>query len=61
MIGDTGKDGQEVVDRPVSTKDLYATICAAMGIDPEGENISSEGRPIRIVDEGGEPIKELVG
>lgn len=61
VIGDTGKDGEQVVDRPVNAKDFYATICAAMGIDPESENISSEGRPIRIVDEGGKPIEELVG
>ena len=61
VIGDTGKDGMQVVDRPVTTKDFYATICAALGIDPEGENISSEGRPIRVVDEGGKPIPELVG
>lgn len=61
VIGDTGKDGVQVVDRPVATKDFYATICSAMGIDHDGENISEEGRPIRIVDEGGEPIKELVG
>ncbi len=61
VIGDTGKDGMKVVDRPVSAKDFYATICTALGIDPESENISSEGRPIRLVDEGGKPISELVG
>jgi len=61
VIGDTGKDGVQVVDRPVTTKDFYATICSALGIDPEGENISTEGRPIRVVDQGGKPIRELVG
>lgn len=61
VIGDTGKDGVQVVDRPVTAKDLYATICKALGIDPESENISTEGRPIRVVDEGGKPIPELVG
>ncbi|HUG68095.1 MAG TPA: DUF1501 domain-containing protein [Pirellulaceae bacterium] len=61
VIGDTGKDGVRVVDRPVTTKDFYATICSALGIDPDGENISTEGRPIRVVDEGGQPIKALIG
>ena len=61
VIGDTGADGMQVVDGRVKTKDFYATICQALGIDPEGENISSEGRPIRIVDEGGQPLRELLG
>lgn len=60
-IGDTGADGMKVVDRPVTTKDFYATICSALGINPNGENISTEGRPIRVVDAGAEPLKELVG
>lgn len=61
VIGDTGIDGMQVVDRPVTTKDFYATICKALGIDPDSTNISTEGRPIRVVDEGGQPLAELVG
>ncbi len=60
VIGDTGTDGMEVRDRPVTVAQFYTTICAALGIDPEKENFSSGGRPIRIVDQGGEPIKELL-
>jgi hypothetical protein len=44
----------------VSVASLYATICAALGVDPKKENISPEGRPIGLVDRGGEPIKELL-
>lgn len=61
VIGDTGKDGMQVADRPVATKDFYATVCSALGINPRGENTSPEGRPIRIVDEGAKPIEELIG
>jgi hypothetical protein len=61
VVGDTGADGLEVVDRPVTVPELYATICAALGIDPALENISDEGRPIGIVDGDAEPVQELVG
>ena len=60
-IGDTGKAGVEVVDRPVKIADLYATMCAAIGLDPEHSNISPEGRPIPLVDRGGTVIEEIVG
>ena len=60
-IGRSSADGQEVADRPVKVADLYATICAALGIDPKKENISPEGRPIPLVDREGQAIKELVG
>jgi hypothetical protein len=59
-IGDSGPGGEEVKDRPVKTNDLYATICAALGIDYTKENVSPEGRPIGIVDRGGKPVQELI-
>ncbi len=60
VIGDTGKAGTEVVSRPVKTPDLYATLCAGLGISPDHENISPEGRPIPVVDRGGKVIEEIV-
>jgi len=61
VIGDTGKDGMEVKDRPVGVADLYATILASLGLSPALENTTPEGRPITVVDKGGKPIQELVG
>lgn len=58
IIGKTSDDGKEVVDRPVSVPELLATISAAVGVDPHRENVSDEGRPIKIVD--GQPIRELL-
>ena len=46
-------------DRPVTPKDLYQTIFTTLGIDPEFENDSLIGRPIKLVDEGS-PISELI-
>lgn len=59
VVGDTGKAGTEVVSRPVKTPDLYATLCAGLGINPENENISPEGRPIPLVDRGGQVVEEI--
>ena len=59
VIGDTGKAGTEVVNRPVKIADLYATMCAGIGVSPENENISPEGRPIPLVDRGGKVIEEI--
>src|SRR5205085_1052131 len=60
-IGDTGKDGMEVKDHPVSVADLYATILSALKVPVNLENHTPEGRPITAVDKGGKPIQELVG
>jgi len=61
VVGDTGPDGAEVADRPVTVPEFYATMCAALGVDYEKDNYTPEGRPIGLVDEGGRPISELVG
>ena len=59
VIGDTGKAGTEVANRPVKLADFYATMCAGIGVSPDHENISPEGRPIPLVDRGGKVIEEL--
>ncbi len=59
VIGSTGNAGTEVADRPVKIADLYATMCAGIGVSPENENISPEGRPIPLVDRGGKVIEEI--
>lgn len=60
VVGSTSADGMTVADRPVATPDFLATICLALGIDPEAQNISNIGRPIRIVDPKANPVRELV-
>ena len=58
VIGASTDDGTEVKDRPVTVTDLLTTFCHALKIDPTKENMSSVGRPIKIVD-GGEVVKPL--
>jgi hypothetical protein len=60
VLGQTSKDGTTVEKRPVSVPDLMATIWKVLGIDPEKQNMAG-GRPIRLVDKGGKPIKEITG
>ena len=60
FIGSTGKSGMKVEDHPVKVADFFATICAALDIDHTKENISTEGRPITIVKDEGEPVQELL-
>ena len=46
--------------RPGRVPDLLATVCQALGIDREKQNPSNVGRPIRIVDKIGVPIREVL-
>ena len=58
VIGSSTDDGNGVKDKPVAVNDLLASFCQSLKIDPKKENISPQGRPIKIVD-GGKPIKDL--
>ncbi len=56
-IGTTNDLGMEIVDRPVSVPDLFATTLAAMGLPWSGELYAGD-RPVPVTD-GGQPIREL--
>jgi hypothetical protein len=60
VIGKTSADGLSVEDRPVSTPDLWATICLALGLDPRKQNMSNVARPIRLVDPAAKPLKDIL-
>ena len=51
--------GEHPKDRPLTPKDLLATIYRHLGIDHRHEFKDLTGRPIPILGEG-EPIRELV-
>jgi hypothetical protein len=61
VVGKTDKEGATVVEQKTSGLDFLATVCTALGINYNKQNNSPIGRPIRIVDKGANPIKELVG
>lgn len=60
VIGGTDEDGSEVVSGAVGVPDLFASLCFALGIDPDEENYSRSGRPIRVANDGS-VIEELFG
>jgi hypothetical protein len=60
VVGRTSRDGTAIEERPVRVPDLLATVCLALGIDPQKQNMSDVGRPIRIVEKGAVPLEGVV-
>jgi hypothetical protein len=60
VIGRTSAGGDTVEERPTTARDLLGTICLALGLDPTRQNMSSVGRPIRLVEPGFEPLHEVL-
>ena len=60
LIGRTDDKGDSPVDRAITPSDLAATLYSALGIDPNYQFETPDGRPIRLVG-GGQPLPELVG
>jgi uncharacterized protein (DUF1501 family) len=58
VIGVSDKIGGLPAERPISPKDIAATIYRFLGIDPFQEYLSTEGRPFKVLDEG-EVIADL--
>ncbi len=58
VIGTTSPDAMTVKERPVSVPDLFCSFYQALKINPRKENMSSLGRPIKLID-GGKPVPEL--
>ena len=56
--GKTSADGTTVEEDKVDVPDILATLCCALGVDPEKQNVSEVGRPIRIAE--GKPIKDIL-
>jgi hypothetical protein len=56
-VGTSDDLAMEVVDEPVSVPDLFATICATLGVNP-AKNLMDGDRPVPITDSG-KPIAKL--
>ncbi len=54
VIGATDKDGGQVADSPIRPADVACTIYRSLGIDPEKQLDTPDGRPVAILDEGHE-------
>ena len=60
VVGSSDAVGENPRDRPVTPADLAATIYTLLGINPALTLLTSDQRPIRVVDESGSLIEELV-
>jgi hypothetical protein len=56
-VGTSNDLAMEIVDEPVSVPDLFATICATLGVNP-AKNLMDGDRPVPITD-GGKPVAKL--
>ncbi|CAN5848671.1 DUF1501 domain-containing protein [soil metagenome] len=59
IVGASDEIGHAPVDRPVTTGEIAATVFKGLGIDLDTDLPGTQGRPIRVVDHGVEPIHEL--
>ena len=58
-VGTSDHLAMESVAEPVSVPDLFATICATLGVNPN-KNLMDGERPVPITD-GGKPVARLLG
>jgi hypothetical protein len=55
LLGKTDAKADSPVDRPITPADLAASLYTALGIDPNRQFETPDGRPIRLVDNGKVP------
>jgi acetyl esterase/lipase len=60
VIGSSDATGESPKDNPVTPADLAATVFTLLGIDPQRELHTADGRPIRLSRDG-KVVKELIG
>lgn len=60
VYGSSTEDGTAVKEAPVTVQDLYQTVCKSLQVNPNHENLSPLGRPMKIVD-GGNEIPGMLG
>jgi hypothetical protein len=56
--GSTTDDGMEVKEKRVAIGDVLATLCQALGVPPDTENITPMDRPIKLSE--GTPIADIL-
>ncbi len=59
VVGKTDARAERPADDPYGPEDLSATLCHLLGIDPNDEFLTPEGRPVKIVNNG-RLIRELL-
>ena len=60
IVGSSDALGEFPKERPVTPSDLAATIYTLLGIDPNLELHTSDGRPVRVAPDGARVVSELI-
>jgi hypothetical protein len=60
VVGSTDEIAGDVKDRPVSPKDLLATVYHLLGIDQRTRLADRAGRPIGVLPDDAEPVAEMI-
>ncbi len=60
VVGATDEHASDVKDRPISPKDILATMYHLLGINPETRIPHRTGRPVPVLPEGSEVIGEVL-
>ena len=58
VVGKSDARGESPADRPVTPTDLARTVYTLLGIDPERELMTADGRPVKVA--GGEVVSECL-
>ena len=61
VFGRTDEVGYRAVENPVYISDLQATILQQMGLDYKKMEVEINGRPVRLVDDGAQVIRGILG
>lgn len=59
VVGASDRAGESPADRPVTPADLARTIYTMLGVDPDAELHTPDGRPVRV-NQGGDVVRELI-
>ena len=59
VIGCSDAVGESPSDRPISPSDVVSSIYTALGIDPAATLTTSDGRPVRLVNDDAKVVTEL--
>jgi uncharacterized protein (DUF1501 family) len=60
VVGATDARGEEPIERPLAPEDVFATLAAAVGLEPDLVLQTPDGRPVRLVADGAAPIAEVL-
>ncbi|HEY8504085.1 MAG TPA: DUF1501 domain-containing protein, partial [Gemmataceae bacterium] len=61
VIGASDATAETPKDRPVTPSDLAATIYTLLGIDPNLELHTADGRPVRVAPHDARVVSEVIG